>query len=190
MTPLEEQWIVWAARVAVALYLGALLAGARPRARSSSPGPRPFLADLLWTAAGITFVLHVGLAFHFLHHWSHESAFRHTAERTDQAMGVAVGGGIYVNYVFLLWWLADLLLLWVAPAWRTRPYRIALHAFFAFIMFNATVVFGPPWWKWAALPIAAGMLASRALLLRRGAVPREIAGDSAESRGEFSEPAT
>jgi hypothetical protein len=182
MNPLQEQWIVWTARVAVALYLGALLAGTRPRRVDSGPAPRRLLADLLWTAAGITFVVHVGLAFQFLHHWSHESAFRHTAERTDQAMGVAVGVGIYVNYVFLLWWVTDLVLLWGAPGRRTRRYRIALHAFFAFIMFNATFVFGPPWWRWASLPIAAGMLAGRALMLRSGTAQAALSERPAEER--------
>ncbi len=167
MTPCQEQYIVWTARAAVALYLGALLADTRPRGASSDAAPRSLLAALLWTAAGLTFVIHVGLAFHFLHHWSHESAYRHTAERTQQALGSAVGEGVYVNYAFLLWWLGDLVLLWTAPAWRTRPYRIALHAFLAFILFNATFVFGPPWWRWASLPIAAGMLAGW-FLLRRG----------------------
>ena len=166
MTPYQEQWIVWTARVAVALYLGALFAGIRPRGAAAAAGPRSLLADLLWTAAGLIFVFHVGLAFHFLHHWSHDSAVRHTAERTYEAMGVAVGGGIYVNYVFLLWWLADLVFLWTAPGWRTRTYRIALHAFVAFILINATVVFGPPWWRWASLPIAAGMFVAWSFLRR------------------------
>ena len=175
MTPHQELWIVWTARLAVALYLAALLAGSRARGTRTAPSPRHPVANLLWTVAGITFLLHVGLAFQFLHRWSHESAYRHTAERTEQALGVAVGAGIYVNYVFLLWWVVDLLLLWGAPGWRSRPYRIAMHAFFAFILLNATVVFGPPWWSWASLPITAGGLAAWSLLRRAERTPDDSA---------------
>ena len=172
MTPLQEHWIVWTARAAVGLYVAALLAGFdSSRAAVSSGGGNTRSARLLWTAAGLTFVLHVGLAFQFLHHWSHASAYRHTAERTEQALGQAVGAGIWVNYLFLLWWTADIALLWVAPRWRTPRYRFALHSFLLFILFNATAVFGPPWWRWAVGPIAL-LLAVGWWLQRRG-IPLE-----------------
>lgn len=155
MTPLQEHWIAWTARAAVGLYVVALLAGfdsGRGGASGAGQNNRP--AEWLWTAAGLTFVLHVGLAFQFLHHWSHDSAYRHTAERTEQALGQAVGAGIWVNYLFLLWWTADIALLWGAPQRRGPRYRFALHSFLLFILFNATAVFGPPWWRWAIVPIA------------------------------------
>lgn len=172
MTPLQEHWIVWTARAAVGLYVAALLAGFdSSRGAASSGGRNTRAARLLWTAAGLTFVLHVGLAFQFLHHWSHESAYRHTAERTEQALGQAVGAGIWVNYLFLLWWTADIALLWGAPGWRTPRYRFALHSFLLFILFNATAVFGPPWWRWAVVPIAL-LLAAGWWLQRRG-IPLE-----------------
>lgn len=55
-----------------------------------------------------------------------------------------------MNYVFLAWWTLDVVAWWF-PArfpWRRSPaYQIALHAAFAFLIVNATVVFGPPFWK-------------------------------------------
>jgi len=170
MTPLEEHWIVWTARVAVAFYVAALLTGfdsgrGGSAAGGTGQGKLSSATKWLWTAAGLTFVLHVGLAFQFLHHWSHASAYRHTAERTEQALGQAVGAGIWVNYLFLLWWTVDIALLWSRPEWRTPRYRLALQSFLAFILFNATAVFGPPWWRWAIGPVL--LLLGIAWLLRR-----------------------
>ena len=53
-------------------------------------------------------------------------------------------GGIYVNYVFLLVWLADVCWWWIAPAThRSRPLGIEGARFFAFtFMFvNGAIVF-------------------------------------------------
>ncbi len=153
-TPFQESLVVWTARAAVAAYavsIGSWLW--RPRAGPGSERAR-LVSDVAWTIAGAVFLIHVALAFQYLHHWSHAAAFQHTAERTAQAIGRAVGEGIYVNYVFLAWWFADLMLLWTWPAVRTPAYRGAVHGFFAFILFNATIVFGPPWWRWTLIPLA------------------------------------
>jgi hypothetical protein len=155
MTPSQENWIVWTARVAVVLYLAALWAWYRSAvAGSGDEHQREWRkARRLWTAGGLIFIFHVGLAFQFLHHWSHDSAYQHTAQRTEEAMGMRVGGGIFVNYLFLLWWLFDIELLWISPELRGRWYRRITHAFFAFILINATLVFGPPWWRMLSLPL-------------------------------------
>jgi hypothetical protein len=84
-------------------------------------------------------LLHIAVAFHAVHGWSYEEAYRHTAE-----VG-GVGEGVYVNYLFVAVWLADVLWMWVAPdGYRRRPQWISLavHGFLAFIVLNATVVFG------------------------------------------------
>lgn len=76
---------------------------------------------------------------HAGHGWSHAAAYRHTAEAGG------FGAGVYVNYLFAAVWLADAAWMWAAPtAYRHRPrwVGVAVHGFLAFIVFNATVVFG------------------------------------------------
>src|SRR5262245_50603664 len=38
------------------------------------------LARLCWTLAWLTYLIHLAMAFHFAHHWSHTEAMRHTEE--------------------------------------------------------------------------------------------------------------
>lgn len=113
-------------------YVGAWLLLANRNA--SSPG-----AGRLWWTTGCVFaLLHVAVAMHAAHGWSHRAAYRHTEE---------VGGfgwGVYVNYAFVVVWLADVLWQWVFPAaymQRSRFVGLAVHGFLAFIVFNATIVF-------------------------------------------------
>jgi hypothetical protein len=96
------------------------------------------LARWLWTWACLTFLVHVACAFHFSHRWSH----RHAFEQTRLESGF--GEGLYVNYLFMAVWIADVLWWWIAPAAYARrmPWidRL-LHGFLLLIAFNATVVF-------------------------------------------------
>ena len=57
------------------------------------------------------------------------------------------GGGIVVNYLFAAVWLGDLVWWWVNPmSHASRPKWIGwvVHGFLAFVVVNATVVFGTP----------------------------------------------
>ena len=51
---------------------------------------------------------HVAIAFHLGHAWSHHAAF----DQTEQVSGF--GPGIYVIYLFVLVWIADVIWAWVA----------------------------------------------------------------------------
>src|SRR5690606_2887397 len=109
----------------------------------------------VWTAGCVIYLLHVAAAFHFVHDWSHEAACAQTAQQTAAVTGWHWGGGLWINYAFTLWWPLDVAWTWLRgldglPRW----YIVCLHAVAGFLMFNATVVFGPAWWRWAA-----GMLA-------------------------------
>jgi hypothetical protein len=102
-----------------------------------------------WIAAWILCVIHVICAFHFRHHWVHDAAIQHTAEMTERIVGIRWGGGLYVNYVFLICWGASAipsLFGYGGHAQSQRWLETGLHAFAAFMMFNATAIFGPPWW--------------------------------------------
>lgn len=153
----------WTVRAAFGLYVLAL---AVRLSVAASPG-RERVTRLLWTLGWMAFLVHVACAFHFFHHWSHADAYRETARQTAELTGVASGAGLYLNYAFLLAWTVD-----VARAWRPgglsrRPRWIAalLHAFFAFMWFNATVIFPTGAVRWAG---AAGFGLLIVLLLLRG----------------------
>ena len=146
---------LWTARTAVAGWFGLLLQG--PRIDSASHFR---LARGLWTGGALAMAVHVLCAFGFVHGWSHSAAWEHTARRTAEVTGLEWGGGLFFNEAFLLWWLFDAATLWRSPvpAWRRSLwYEIVLHAWFAFLMINATVVFGHPGWRIAGLVGAAAL---------------------------------
>jgi len=99
----------------------------------------------IWTSGAIVMAVHVLLAFHVHHQWSHDEAVVATAAQTREVLGVEWGGGLWFNHVLVLVWLAD-------SAWRAldlksyenRPCHVhaVIHLYLAFMWFNATVVFG------------------------------------------------
>jgi hypothetical protein len=96
-------------------------------------------------------VAHVVCAFAFFHEWSHRQAYAHTAAQTHDVVGWDWGGGLYFNYLFTVVWIADVTAWWCCDepsGASTRPVQTAVHVFLAFMLFNATVVFGPWFWKW------------------------------------------
>jgi len=113
------------------------------------------LARLVWTFGLLTLLVHLTLAFDLAHGWSHAAAVEHVRE-----VG-GFGGGIVVNYLFAAVWLADVIWWWAKPASHAnRPRWVgwAIHGFLAFVVVNATVVFGPPErrvWYAAALGLLA-----------------------------------
>ncbi len=156
--------IVWSVRIGVACYAVAVWLWFR----------RPFHTDAdyirfrkFWLAAWLLVVVHVLLAFHFEHHWSHAAAIQHTAEMTQRVVGWYWSGGLYINYVFLLLWAADIIRYRAAGVVRgsqakPMPPRSAtswvMQAAAAFMMFNATAVFGPGWWMPVVLIFAACLI--------------------------------
>ena len=108
-------------------------------------------------------MIHVACAFAFFHNWSHDRAYAHTAAQTQDIVGWEWGGGLYFNYLFTAAWIADVVRQWLRLDNSVRSSRmlgIAVHCFLAFMVVNATVVFGPPFWKWigAGTVVAAGLL--------------------------------
>ena len=138
------------AQLAVACYLLRVLADlSGSRSRTLASWQRGF-----WTLGSVAMGLHIGAAFQFIHHWSHAEAVRHTAEQTAQVTGWHWGGGIYFNYAFAAFWLIDAVRWWrrdVQAFPQTRLGFWTTHTVFALMMFNATVVFGPAYWQWAAV---------------------------------------
>jgi hypothetical protein len=138
-------------RLSLLFYAAALtlMLWLRPGDWAATTG-RGRLARWCWALAWAAFVVHVGMAFHHYHHWSHADAVRRTQEATG------FGEGVYVSDLFALAWTADVAAWWLRPAWYARrsPWiGRALHAFMVFMVFNATVVFetGPTRWGGVAL---------------------------------------
>lgn len=100
---------------------------------------RASVARIPWAAGSVLLLLHIAVAFHLGHGWSHAAAWEHT----KQVGGY--GDGIFVNYLFALVWLADAVWACAAPdSYRARPRWLngTVHGFLAFVVFNAAVVFG------------------------------------------------
>lgn len=142
----------WLTRASVWIALVAYVAGpiAALVARQDAAWQRR--ARAVYTAGLVAFVVHVILAFEVFYAWSHHVALAETARETAAVTGRDTGVGLYLNYLFLALWLLDVGWWWRAgwSRFRARPMAVdlALHGFFVFIAFNATVVFetGPVRW--------------------------------------------
>jgi hypothetical protein len=147
----------WAAAVALLLSLG-------PGERRAESG-RGRLARWCWTLAWATYLVHLAMAFHFYHRWSHADAVRHTRDVSG------FGEGIYVSHFFTLVWSLDVIFWWLRPGrYAARPPWVdgLLHGFMVFIVFNATVVYESGPIRWAGLA-GLGVLGLLGLArLRRG----------------------
>jgi hypothetical protein len=106
------------------------------------------LARVCWTLAWAAFLVHLGMAFHHAHGWSHAHAVRHTREVSG------VGEGIYLSHLFTLAWTADVLYWWLRPvryAGRSPWVGRLLHGFMSLIIFNSMVVFETGWIRWTGV---------------------------------------
>jgi len=132
------------------------------------------LARWCWTWAAAIFSVHVALAFHYYHGWSHAHAFQHTFEVSG------TGEGIYVSYLFQLLWTLDAALWWLKPrAYAARPAIVgrALHAFMLFIVFNGMIVFesGPIRWVGVVMTVALAACWWKSLARKHQAGERQTA---------------
>lgn len=154
-----EESIRWTIRVALVFYGLAMIL-------ILSPDRSARLARWFWSLALGVYLVHVLLAFHYYHHWSHADAFA----RTERVAGF--GPGIYISHLFSLLWTLDVVWWWLAPQSHDRrgPWLTGLlHGFLAFIIFNGAVVFaaGPVRWSSLALfLLLAGLLLDRLLRQR------------------------
>lgn len=136
----------WTVRAAVAAYLVRVVVdlGGRRSPRMLS------LARWAWTAGAVLLLIHTLLAYGVRHGWSHEEAWQHNVEQTAATTGWAWGGGLFLNHALLVWWVFDALAWWRHGLRSPDEHpllRGGMHATFAFMILNATVVFGPPIWR-------------------------------------------
>jgi hypothetical protein len=121
------------------LALALFVAGEAGKRRRPVPGRAWWLS----LAGAMMCAVHIVIAMGHHHHWSHASAIEETARQTASVYGVAWGGGVYVNYLFVAVWLGYLWRWWTPAAGATQSAAVVwgLRAFFFMIIFNATVVF-------------------------------------------------
>ena len=146
----------WAVRLAVACYAARVLMDAAALGSQR-------LRCAVWTAGFAFYLAHVAAAFQVVHRWSHADAVRATARQTAAVVGLDWGGGVWVNYAFTLLWAADVVA-WhaVGPDYpcRFRKTHRTVQATFAFLVFNATAVFGPAFWRPVATAFALAVAAA------------------------------
>lgn len=103
-----------------ALWVVLVWCAAWPIALARAPSPHLRRLRALWTLGCVLLLVHIAIAFHVGHAWSHATAWEHT-----QQVG-GYGDGVFVNYAFALIWLADAVWAWAAlesylrrPRWLT-----------------------------------------------------------------------
>jgi hypothetical protein len=114
----------------------------------SPPVGRVRLARWFWLAAYCTYLIHLAMAMHYYHHWSHADAFQHTRDVAG------IGEGIYISHLFTLFWGLDLAYWLISPddyAARSPWIGRILHAFMIFIIFNGTVIYETGFIRWAGI---------------------------------------
>ena len=157
--------VLWTARVAALAWLCSWVV------RLSDRASRPQRLSLVLTTAGcLVYLVHVVAAFALVHDWRHAQAWEQTARETRAVTGIDWGGGVWFNYAFTLLWPVNVARWWWEwlcgrrwPRWAA----IAMETFLAFIIVNATIVFGPKWW-WAVYAAAGfGLGMQRRLAARR-----------------------
>jgi hypothetical protein len=151
-------------RLSLAWYgaAAALMLTLRPDRWQAAQGPGR-LARWCWTLAWAAYLVHLGMAFHHYHGWSHARAMEHV-QRVSH-----FGPGIFLSHLFTLVWTLDVGCWWLRPGvYANRPAWVGglLHGFMAFMIFNATVVYETGFIRWAGAALLGGLGAL--WLARRG----------------------
>jgi hypothetical protein len=154
-------WMHWTIRAAMLLYAGSIV---------GQLGGRRVAARWSWTIGCALLWVHVGLAMHVVYHWDHGLMVRETARQTAELTGIDWGGGVYINYAFMLLWAGDAAWWWFAgdERYRCRAVWVSMivHAFLAFIAINAVIVFANGAVRWTGVATCTIVIA---LAARRGA---------------------
>ena len=141
-------------RITIWFALGGYFIGAVALLVSRKKRAWEYFARVVWTIGCVCLLIHVAFAFHFYHAWSHAAAYRETARQTAEVVGFNWGGGLFINYIVILFWIADVAWWWVREQnWHSRPKFLTAgwHGFLIFIIFNATVIFKTGPLRWIAL---------------------------------------
>jgi hypothetical protein len=159
---------LWLLRLSIWLAVTAWLLRVFVEVSGREFAGRDRLMRWTWLIGAIACVAHVVCAMGFAHCWSLANAMRHTGQITRQVVGVELPASVFVNFAFTALWVVDA----VYEFRLNEPRRLGLarQLTWSVMMLNATVVFGPSYWTWLAVPCIAALLAVR--LLRPVPAPR------------------
>ena len=146
----------WSAWPAVVCYVVAGGLSLRPSRERWGPAIR-----FVWTVGWLALVAHVVLALGLVHGWSWTAAYEHTARRTQQLVGWNWGGGVWFNLLTVGVWGADVIKMWLGGPGdgRGRWWSFAVQSYIAFMMLNATVVFGSRFAQFTGCVVCVGLAA-------------------------------
>ncbi len=116
----------------------------------------------VWLLGAAAYLAHVVAAFATHHGWSHAAALAYTAARTEALLGLAWGGGLWVNYAFTVLWVCDALWWGTMPgsyARRARAWMTVVRGAFLFMIVNGAVVFVDGTGRWLGVAIVAALIA-------------------------------
>ena len=129
--------------------------------RRARAGLRPPAWMHVANAVGLALcIAHIAFAMGNVHGWSHEAAVRATAIQTESVYGRRWGGGLFVNYLFVIVWAVEAFL-------RSRAHgsfvddagtKWSLRIFYGVVIFNAAVVFARGSMRVAGVLIVAALL--------------------------------
>jgi hypothetical protein len=130
------RWSAWPAFICYAVAITIWL--------MSPLGRRDRAGRVLWTIGWLTLVVHISIAMLLVHHGSWTAAYEHTAKQTRAAVGWDWGGGVWLNLLTAAVWGVDVALLWARPinSPSLRFWSVFGQSYLAFMLFNATLVFG------------------------------------------------
>ncbi len=133
------RWSAWPAMVCYFVATGLRLVNGNAR--------REWYCRVFWIVGWWALLVHVVLAFVLFHGASWQAAYDHTARATLAATGWNSGAGLWFNIVTLLVWGADVLIRQPSatfPHFFRSRWDLCCQLYLAFMLFNATVVFGSP----------------------------------------------
>lgn len=153
-----DWFVLWPVRIAVCCYIVRTLFDVAslngPDHRTGTDARRLGwlrVVRLVWTAGLVLYGIHVVGAYGVVYGWSHQVAVAETALRIPEFGGISWGEiGLAMNHLFTLAWTIDVVRWWRAgPAFPDEHagHVAVLHVFMGFMVFNATVVFGPQGWR-------------------------------------------
>lgn len=154
------------------IWLSVLAWAASEVLRRTGPADRRAVRAA-YSAGALLLAIHIVIAFQTTHGWSHAAAYAETARRTALMTGVASGAGLYLNYLFAAFWMADATWWWIRPAGRatrSRGIDLAGFGFFVFMMVNGAVIFAAGPMRLAGAAAVAAAIAARVWVPQRALV--------------------
>lgn len=112
----------------------------------------------IWSLGCLLYVTHVVSAFHNSYDWSHTVAAVETLRQTEALIGTSWSGGIFINYLFTIFWCVETAWWWLKPTdYINRPLWVQRTTWtvFFFMILNGAVVFiaGPMRWFGASIAV-------------------------------------